>query len=91
MVDFRSISLYLRNILLYLQNCRFTGPRNCIGLRLGKLQTKVGLAVMLQHHTFELESEAANKEIKFTPKAVLIAPTDAIKLRIKRRPVNKFL
>lgn len=45
---------------------------------------------MLQHYTFELETEALNKEIEFDPKAVLIAPKDIIKLRIKRRPANKF-
>lgn len=59
-------------------------------MRMGKLQAKVGAALMLQHYTFELETEALNKEIEFDPKAVLIAPKDIIKLRIKRRPANKF-
>lgn len=53
---------------------------------MGKLQMKVGLMAMLQHYSYELESGAsANKELEFDPKAFLLAPTEIIKLQIKRR------
>lgn len=54
-------------------------------MRMGRLQTKVGLMVMLQHYSYALESGVANKEIEFDPKAFILAPKEIIKLRIKRR------
>lgn len=54
-------------------------------MRMGRLQTKVGLMVMLQHHSYALELGAANKELEFDPKAFILVPKEAIKLRIKRR------
>lgn len=60
------------------------GPRICIGLRLGKLQTKVGLAIMLQKYTFGL-SENSKDELVMSPKSFLLAPVNGINLRVSRR------
>lgn len=61
------------------------GPRNCIGMRLGKLQTKVGLILMLQQFKYALKSEDTNQEVIFDPKQFLLSPKSIIKLRILRR------
>lgn len=36
------------------------GPRNCIGLRLGKMQAKVGVATMLHKFSYELDTRHIN-------------------------------
>lgn len=62
------------------------GPRNCIGLRLGKLQVKVGLLMMLQHFRYEVLNEVdRTREIEFEPRSFLLAPRGGIKLRVLRR------
>lgn len=61
------------------------GPRNCIGARLGKIQTKVGLIMMLQKFRFELDEKFRKNQIKFDPRVLLIAPLDGIHLRVCRR------
>lgn len=58
------------------------GPRNCIGLRLGKMQTKVGIVLMLLNHRYELKSK---RDMEFDPKLFLLTPKDPIKLRIVKR------
>lgn len=61
------------------------GPRNCIGMRLGKLQTKVGLIMMLQKFRYELEPEKRNTELEFDPKAFLMVPKGGINLLVFKR------
>lgn len=59
------------------------GPRNCIGMRLGKMQTKVGLILMLQNSQFELgETEYYHKELSFAPAGSLLTPETGIQLKI---------
>lgn len=33
------------------------GPRNCVGLRFGMLQTKIGLAMMIKNYVFEMNEK----------------------------------
>lgn len=61
------------------------GPRNCIGLRLGKMQTKVGLVMMLQKFKFGLNDEAKHYEMKFDPNIFLLCPKDKIRLCVFKR------
>lgn len=61
------------------------GPRNCIGLRLGKLQAKVGICLLLRKFSFELGSKNTNKEFKFDPKSTVRAPVGGCNLRVKTR------
>ena len=61
------------------------GPRNCIGLRMGKMQTKCGLVMMLHKFRFEYEKHLQNRKVKFDPKAFLLTPLDGIFLRVFRR------
>lgn len=66
------------------------GPRNCIGMRLGKLQTKVGIVLMMRdangtHFKYELEERYKKNEMKFDPNQVLLSPLGGLKLHIRRR------
>lgn len=61
------------------------GQRNCIGMRLGKLQTKVGLIMMLQKYRYELEPNKRNSELDFDPKAFLMIPKGGINLFVFKR------
>lgn len=61
------------------------GPRNCIGTRLGKMQTKVGLVLMLQKFRFELKVQRNNHKIEFDSKSFLLSPLHGIILRAFKR------
>lgn len=61
------------------------GPRNCIGMRLGKMQTKVGLVLMLQKFRFELADVHIGTELEYSPSSVITAPRDGIHLKVFHR------
>lgn len=61
------------------------GPRNCIGLRMGKMSTKVGIASILQKYKVELGKQHIGKELKFSPAGAALTPTTGINLKIKMR------
>lgn len=58
------------------------GPRNCIGMRMGKVQTKVGIVLMLLNYKYELKSK---RDMELDPKLFLLAPKDSVKLRVIKR------
>lgn len=60
------------------------GPRACIGTRLAKMQTKVGLALMLQKFNYEL-ADSMKGELVISPKLNITAPIGGINLKVKRR------
>lgn len=61
------------------------GPRNCVGLRLGKMQAKVGIATMLHKFSYELDARHANEELKFSPSTFVLTPIGGINLKVKKR------
>ncbi|XP_031623284.1 probable cytochrome P450 6d5 [Contarinia nasturtii] len=61
------------------------GPRNCIAANLGKIQSKVGLVMMLQKFRFELGDRHKNNDLKLNPKHFLMAPLGGIHLRVFKR------
>lgn len=61
------------------------GPRNCIGLRMGKMSTKVGIASMLQKYCVELDEQHIGKDLKLSASAVILMPESGIKLKFKTR------
>lgn len=61
------------------------GPRVCIGLRLGMLQTKVGLLLMMRKFSFALSAKLRNKDLVISPKALLLAPEGGIELEVTKR------
>ncbi|KAG5684481.1 hypothetical protein PVAND_013713 [Polypedilum vanderplanki] len=59
-----------------------TGPHNCIGERMGKLQTKIGLATVLSKFKFEfVDKSYMSKEIDFDPKQFVLTPKQKIEYR----------
>lgn len=58
------------------------GPRNCIGLRLGKMQAQVGLVIMLQKFRYELVDSLKGHDMEFEVKGTLLAPRAGIKMKI---------
>lgn len=58
-----------------------TGPHNCIGNRLGLLQTKMGLVHILKNYHVEPCSKTP-AEMKLDPKALILASQDGVYLRI---------
>lgn len=60
------------------------GPRVCIGQRLGKMQTKVGLLLLLQNYKFNLSGNTL-EPLKISPKNVLFAPVGGLELKVSRR------
>lgn len=61
------------------------GPRNCIGMRLGKLQTKVGLISMLHKFKYELDDQLKHGDLEIDPRHFLLQPRDDIFLRVSKR------
>lgn len=54
-------------------------------MRLGKMQTKVGLVLMLRDFAYSLQPEDMNKEIEMNPKVFVLTPKNKINLRIVKR------
>uniref|UniRef100_A0A1A9ZRI0 Cytochrome P450 n=1 Tax=Glossina pallidipes TaxID=7398 RepID=A0A1A9ZRI0_GLOPL len=59
------------------------GPRNCIGLRFGKLQAMIGLTLLLNNFYFTLSPQTPVPMI-FDPKSFVLAPKGGIFLNIQR-------
>ncbi|XP_069676418.1 probable cytochrome P450 6a14 [Periplaneta americana] len=60
------------------------GPRNCIGMRFGLLQTKVGLAVLLSNFEFSV-SEKTKQPLELDPKSFITSAKGGIWLKISPR------
>lgn len=56
------------------------GPRICIGMRFGLMQTKIGLASLLSRYNIETCSRTV-KELKMDPLSFILNPTSGIWLR----------
>ncbi|CAG9801977.1 unnamed protein product [Chironomus riparius] len=62
------------------------GPRNCIGLRMGKLQTKIGLATILSKFSCKLVDESLmHKEFEADPSQFIIKPKVPIVIKFMNR------
>lgn len=61
------------------------GPRNCIGIKMGKIQAKIGLMTMLRKFRFELDDKLKTLEVSFDPMTISITPLDKMQLKILKR------
>lgn len=59
------------------------GPRNCIGLRFGRMQTKIGLITLLSKYKFSHSSETC-KEIEFSKHSMVLSPAKNILLKVEK-------
>lgn len=60
------------------------GPRLCIGMRLGKMQSKVGLVLMLKNYNFDLTGSTL-KPLVINPSSFVISPVGGLPLKITKR------
>ncbi|XP_066994046.2 probable cytochrome P450 6a14 [Anabrus simplex] len=60
------------------------GPRICIGMRFGLVQTKIGLAALLSRYSFKV-CDKTDIPLKFEPKAALTSSVGGIWLQITNR------
>lgn len=59
------------------------GPRNCIGLRFGKIQAKIGLVSLLRRFKFSV-SNRTDVPLIFSKKSFLLTTDDGIYLKVER-------
>ncbi|XP_023727329.1 probable cytochrome P450 6a14 [Cryptotermes secundus] len=63
------------------------GPRICIGMRFGLMQTKVGLVSLLSKYQFSV-SKKTPVPLVFDPKLFILAPAGGMWLQIKKRSME---
>lgn len=61
------------------------GPRNCIALRLGKLQVKVAIVILLRKYSYEVPEEEKNRVIPLAVAQFIMAPGEDMHLKIRKR------
>lgn len=59
------------------------GPRNCIGLRFGTMQTQIGLITLLKNYRFEVCSKT-QIPMKFSETNPILSPEDGLHLKIEK-------
>ncbi|EDW54394.1 probable cytochrome P450 6a14 [Drosophila sechellia] len=57
------------------------GPRNCIGLRFGRMQVKVGLITLLRRFRFSLPPGSPT-QLKVTKRNVILLPSEGVRLQV---------
>ncbi|KMY88335.1 LOW QUALITY PROTEIN: uncharacterized protein Dsimw501_GD22640 [Drosophila simulans] len=57
------------------------GPRNCIGLRFGRMQVKVGLITLLRRFRFRLPPGSPT-QLKVTKRNVILLPSEGVRLQV---------
>lgn len=64
-----------------------SGQRLCMGLRLGKLQVKIGLISMLQKYNFTLGAEYLKEDLELNPKTFINTPKFGLPLLASKRVI----
>ncbi|KAL5285748.1 hypothetical protein ACFFRR_007435 [Megaselia abdita] len=59
------------------------GPRNCIGLRFGKMQAKIGLIALLSKFKFSVCSKT-EEPVTLDPKPFILSPLNGVHLKVEK-------
>jgi cytochrome P450 family 6 len=59
------------------------GPRNCIGLRFGMMQARIGMAVLLNNFKFELGG-STKVPLDISKSSPILCPVDGIWLKVQK-------
>ena len=60
------------------------GPRICIGMRFGVVETKLGLAKLLMNYKFAIDSTKTTVPLKLSPTAFVLTPEEKIYLKMEK-------
>lgn len=60
----------------------FAGPRNCVGLRFGMMQARIGLVSLLNNFEFS-PSPQTQIPLVISPKSFILSPTGGMYLKLK--------
>lgn len=60
------------------------GPRNCIGLRFGRMQVIVGMALLIHNFRFELHPTKTSIPLKFKLNSILLSAEGGIHLKVTK-------
>ncbi|EDW74200.1 uncharacterized protein Dwil_GK21514 [Drosophila willistoni] len=60
------------------------GPRNCIGLRFGRMQTTIGLAKLIHNFKFEVNPTLTSVPMKFKFETILLSAEGGITLNVSK-------
>lgn len=61
------------------------GPRNCIAIKMGKIQAKIGICLLIRRFAFELGDQHVGGGFNTHPGAIVRIPIGGIKLKVKAR------
>ncbi|XP_055696248.1 cytochrome P450 6A1-like [Lutzomyia longipalpis] len=60
------------------------GPRSCIGMRFGLLQTRIGIVTMLRNYKLTPCHKTPQEPLNFTPRSIVLKVKDSIWLKIEK-------
>lgn len=78
-----AVKLFLNNYSDIYLIPKGEGPRVCIGLRFGMIETKIGLALLLSRFRFH-KSNKTQLPLSFSKKNIVLSPEGGLHLRIER-------
>lgn len=61
------------------------GPRICVGMRMGKMSTKVGLVSILQKYCVDIDDRHIGKEIEFSVGSFALTPANGVHMKFRAR------
>lgn len=54
-------------------------------MRLGKLQSKIAIVLLLHKFRFELDDQHKNTELKLNPRSIVLSPINGLNLKVYSR------